>query len=492
MDGAKQVTTSLGRILGSQAPGGVHGFRGIPYAAAPTHSRRFRPPAPVEPWSDTRDGSQFGPVAPQNASILDQVLGREPVLQDEDCLNLNVWTPDVEAALPVMVFIHGGAFINGSGSGAFYDGAALAARGAVVVTLNYRLGALGFLHLQDPKGEYDGAGNLGILDQVAALQWVKREIAAFGGDPNRVTVFGESAGSFSVATLLGVPKAAGLFQRAILQSGTAEHLRSVDEARVTTETFIGELGIQPGDHTGLQDAPVDKILAAQARVLAQRPTGLGGVFQPVVDGTVLAEHPHEAVRRGVAAQVDLMAGTNLDEAALWLAFDPSLQDDEDALLRRFEAMVPNEVDPRPVVDAYARELGATSTLQVWARVLTDAIFRLPMLGLVEAHLARGGNAHVYLFDWAAPTFGGRLGACHGLELPFVFDNLGSQEATALTGPLTAEIQELATSMADAWVSFASTGDPGWPSYDVEGRSTQVFGVPTRVVRDPHGVQRAAW
>ena len=309
-----------GRIRGRDEEG-IRVFRGVPYARAPAGARRLRPPEPPEPWSGVREALRAADVAPQNRGAVQAMLGADSQRSSEDCLALDLWTPGLDAGRrPVLVWLHGGGFTTGSGSLGVYDGRRLARRGdAVVVTLNYRLGALGYLALPALAREEGGAlGNLGLLDQVAALRWVREHVAHFGGDPENVTLFGESAGAMSAATLLATPAARGLFRRVVLQSGAARHVHDREDGLRVAETFMKELALDADDVAGLRAAPVAALLAAQERCLA----ALAGVvrtvaFQPVVDGEVLPRQPLAAVREGSAAAVPMLIGTNRDEWKLF-------------------------------------------------------------------------------------------------------------------------------------------------------------------------------
>src|SRR5256885_13958530 len=292
------VQTDKGPVVGSTT-GPVHVFRGIPYARPPVGELRWRPPEEPRSWTSPLDASSFGPIAPQNPSHLEQLFGAEKPEQSEACLSLNVWTPGLDdGRRPVLVWIHGGAFVTGTGSTPWYDGTRLATAGdVVVVTINYRLGALGFLELGELGDErYAASGNCGILDQVAALRWVRDNISSFGGDAAQVTVFGESAGGMSVGTLLALPAAQGLFSRAILQSGAASHVVQRDKAESVTRDLLAELGLTPADAGKLVDVPVDDLLAAQGRVVDRTWPNLA--FTPVVDGVTLPRPPLEAATDG--------------------------------------------------------------------------------------------------------------------------------------------------------------------------------------------------
>ena len=494
------VATQQGRLAGRESRG-VHVFRGIPYARPPVGARRFRPPQPPEPWPGTRDATRFGPSAPQSPWPLAAIFDAITVGESEDCLTLNVWTPGLDGARrPVLVWIHGGAFVGGAGSTPWYDGTAFAARGdVVVVTLNYRLGTLGFLHLADLLGDaYIGSGNVGILDQVAALTWVRENIAAFGGDPDNVTVFGESAGAMSVGALLGLPAARGLFRRAILQSGAAHDALTRRRATELALQVLDALWIDRADAATLVRVPVEPLLLAQSAIVAANwETELA--FQPVVDGDTLPARPIDAVAAGSAAGVSLLVGTNLDEMHLFMAFDPTVAVTGEAdALRRCARIFGAEERAAAALATYRRARPAAAVGDLWSAVLTDHDFRMPAVRLAEAQGRVQPQTWMYLFTRPSPAFGGGLGACHALEIPFVFNTLDAPGAAAFTGGTTPEAKALADAMQDAWIAFARTGDPNhpglpaWPPYEPAQRATMIFGPTCAVAADPYAEERRLW
>ena len=491
------VETKEGVLQGVEEDGLVV-FRGIPYAAPPTGERRFRPPAPAEPWSGVRVCDTFGKVAPQPQG---QVMAGQGTAeeQDEDCLFLNVWTTacDDNATRPVMVWIHGGAFVTGSGSGAFYQGQHLAKRGdVVVVTINYRLGVLGFLahpDLHDP--ESGASGNWGLHDQVAALQWVQANIHRFGGDPTNVTIFGESAGSMSVSCLVGSPAAQGLFRRAIAQSGGPNGV-PMDTATATAEKLCSLVGVPSvGD---LRDVDVAKLLEAQLALTAEAQTnGTGMAMAPTVDGGLLPSHPLTAIASGVAADKDLLVGTNVDEMKLWVIGNRRLTGgDEDFIVRRLEKTF--GPDARDAVEAYkaarADRGDDLTPIELWTAVESDRVFRIPALRMCEAH---PGTAYSYLFTWKSPAVGGLLGSCHALEIPFVFGTLTTPGVDRFTGGGD-EALALSERMMDSWVAFARTGNPStpalgeWPAYDSARRPTMILDAECRIEDAPLEAERSYW
>ncbi len=487
-----EVSLTSGTVRGSRS-GRVLSFKGVPYAAPPFGDLRFAAPEPPVPWDGVRDCTRYGPTAlkPPYPVPVD-VLLPEPVIPGEDVLNLNVWTSEDAEGLPVLVWVHGGAFVNGSGAVPQYDGTAFARDGVVTVTINYRLGVDGFLHFGD-----DGPANRGLLDQVAALEWVRDNIAAFGGDPSRVTVAGESAGAMSVVSLLSMPRAAGLFHRAVAQSGSGHFALQPATATKVAEALVARLGV-PLTREAL--AAVDPVaLVAAQQALSQEisatpdPARWGELvlnamaFEPVVDGDVLPALPVRAVQAGAGSEVDLLIGTNTDEHALFLVPNGFV----DLVSEPVLGMVLAGYGLAPAALAPYRSDAPTATPgELMVAVATDWFFRIPALRLAEARAGGPGSTHVYEFAWPSPQFAGRLGACHALEIPFVFDTLAAPGSEALGGD--AAPQELADVVHRAWVDFIRRGDPGWPAYDLGDRPVQVFGTLTAVTPDPRGAQREVW
>ena len=495
---AAVVRTTAGMVQGVDAGlPGITAFRGIPYAAPPVGPLRLRPPQPPAPWPGVRDAGAAGPVAPQRPGPLERTFGGYGRM-DEECLTVNLWTPgaDPDAGRPVLVWVHGGAFTTGTGTMPWYDGSRLAARGdVVVVTFNYRLGALGFLHLGDLGGEaWAGSGNTGLLDQVAALRWVRENVAGFGGNPERVTVFGESAGAMSIATLLAMPEAGGLCQRAILQSGAGTFVQDRATATELAVDVLDELGVPHRDLSRLAEVPLEAVLDAQA-VAGGRRSGVGLAFVPVVDGATLPATPEAALAAGAGAGVAVLAGTNRDEMRLFSAVAPeAFTVDDDAGVLQKVADIP-DVGPAgaaQVVAAYRRHWPDLSPTDLHVTVHTDHAFRRPVQRLAALQAAAGAGAWLYWFTWASPIFGGWLGSYHGLEIPFVFDNLGQPNVELMTGGGD-HLQALSDAMADAWIGFARDGDPGWRPYDPAGdRATMRFDLPSETIADPDPDLREAW
>lgn len=487
------VKTRSGSVRGSSEDG-IAIFKGIPYAAPPFGARRFRAPQPVEAWNGIRDALEFGPTVPKPPypPPIDTLLP-EPVRPGEDCLNLNIWTPDLSSAnLPVMVWIHGGAFRNGTGMIPTYDGTNFARDGVVCVTINYRLGSEGFLFI----GE--GTANLGLLDQLAALTWVQENIAAFGGDPTNVTIFGESAGGMSVTTLLAMPRARGLFRRAIAQSGAGHYAISLETARLIGQYVAEELGVE-ATVEAFAAIPPERLVKAQVAVataLATKPDPQrwrevafnSMVHEPVIDSDILPDLPIKLIAEGAGAGVDVLVGTNTDEHTFFLVPTGAINlvnENSLANLSRGYGIAPEETL------ATYRELYPTASIgELYIAFVTDWFFRIPAIRLAEARIAHAESAYMYEFAWRSPQLDGRLGACHALELAFVFDNLQQTANRGLVGPNGP--QALADAMHSAWVAFATTGDPGWPRYDLTSRATMHYDTISEVVNDPHSVARTFW
>jgi para-nitrobenzyl esterase len=462
------VVTGQGAIRGIRR-GGVRAFLGVPYAAAPVGERRFQLPEPHEPWSAVRDATQPGPSAPQFMRGFPQVevtpLVGSGWARGDDFLSANVWAADDEAAgRPVMVFIHGGAWVLGSKDAPVSDGSAFARSGVVCVAVNYRLGVEGFLPMSG------GPSNLGLHDQLAALRWVQENARAFGGDPANVTVFGESAGAMSIACLLASPLSRGLFRRAIIESGHGSMVRPLDVALRLTRKMSKLLGVTP-DVAGFRSRSFEQCIAAVDKV--QRPTtrvnlrdaqgrepafGLSR-FLPVYGDDVLPEPPLAALAKGAGREVDLLIGTNREEMNLY--FIPTGVRRKIGRLLSWFLLRRCEPRANAVLKAYGMGQAGRRPGDAFTEALHDLVFRLPARRYAQAHQ---GRTHFYEFDWRSPACGGELGACHGLELPFVFDTLATcTGANGIAG--TAPPQALADRIHRLWVDFARGVEPGWPAYE---------------------------
>jgi para-nitrobenzyl esterase len=486
-----EVRTTAGTLQGSRE-GGVAVFRGIPYARPPVGALRLLAPHPVPAWAGVRPAHSFGPIPPQPGMPGGTGGTASGSGAGDDWLTLNIWSPDPGpgAALPVMVWIPGGGYVTGAGSFPESDGANLATGGVVLVTINYRLGIEGFAQI-------DGApANRGLLDQVAALQWVRDNISAFGGDADRVTIFGESAGGGSAAALLAMPRAAGLFRRAIAQSVPGVFFSPALAGDIAAACAT-ELGRQPTIADLSTIAPADLPAAGQAVAdsISRWADGWGPIalrpipFAPVVDGDVLPASPWDAPAGG-AAGVDLLTGHTRHEHRLFSLIDGVLgavtPEQADTAL---DVLAPGRDGDRRYRDAFPDACAET----LYEFVHGDWLFRMPTLHLARAHAAGGRRTHLYELTWSAPGLGGILGACHGLDVPLVFGNLSSGGPAVLIGdPPTSEAARLSASMRQAWIAFAADGNPGWPTYDEEQRLTQVFDVPSSVTPYPEEASRLLW
>jgi para-nitrobenzyl esterase len=516
---APTVATTAGRVSGLMEANDTIGFRGIPYGASTGGTARFLPPASTEPWTGTRECVDWGSRSKQGAMAFGQLSGaRESTLDREaarvrfdaimalfgggdlgpsgdDCLNLNVWTPALDdAKRPVMVWFHGGGFSSGSANNPMYFGDHLARRGdVVVVTVNHRLGILGYLDLAGVGGDrWAGSGNAGLLDLVQSLEWVRDNIAGFGGDPDRVMIFGQSGGGAKVSTLLAMPSAQGLVHRAAIQSGPGVRALTTEHADAVARAVLAELEIKPSELERIQEVPTRALATAQnAALRAVRGTRMG--LAPVVDGTTLPTHPFDPVASPTQYAVPVIVGCTPDEFSFFNAFDPrygelSMEDVRPDL----EAAWGDATDSRIALLEQVRPYATPSFLKSWAASMN---FQTGTFTIAERKAAAGGApAFAYLLSWKSPALGGLLGAPHNLCLPTVFDN--NDRAPYLgDGP---DGRTLIDEMSDAWIAFARTGDPNhsglpvWSPYDATDRWTMVFDRPTRAERDPEGELRTAF
>ena len=498
--------TSYGSLRGVTEDGLVI-FRGIPYARPPVGDRRFAAPQPPDAWTGVRDATAFGPPAMQGASAASPGL-TVSAPPSEDCLTLNVWTPAPDdARRPVMVYLHGGAFMVGSGSMPMFHGATLARRGdVVVVTINSRLGLFGYLRGVDVCGDaLPSTGNEGLLDQLAALRWVKEQIAAFGGDPENVTVFGQSAGAHSITAMLAMPTARGLFHRAIVQSGTALTQTPADASQVA-ETILADLGLAPQEAGRLRDLSADELLDVQSRVTLR---ARGSSYRPVLDGATIPSDPYAAIAAGSAAGIPLLIGTNLEEWRFYIRLDPEAERlTDDGLLTRLadpranaQAADNAQFDPAEAVAMHRQARAArgesTTAWDLWVAIMSERRFRVPSMRLAERHSTHTPETYAYLFTWKSPGWNGRLGAGHEVQGPFVFGTLDAPDSRDLV-PAGTPVGALPELMQDAWVAFARTGSPrtrdlaGWEPYTAARRTTMLLGTTTGSVDAPNEAERRFW
>jgi para-nitrobenzyl esterase len=469
-----EVDTTAGRLSGTtDVVDGttVHVFRGVQYASA----ARFAAPEPVTSWTGARDATSFSPAAPQPiGGPLDGLVpgGFDGATDEHACLTLNVWTPDPSTATkPVLVWFPGGAFTTGATSQPVYDGARFSAeQDAVVVTCNYRLGALGFL---DTRAS-GGVANCGLRDAIAALEWVRNNIAAFGGDPAQVAIFGESAGGGIVLHIAAAPSARSLYRGAIVQSGAT--FNTLDDARaaLVLEALLSELGLD--DAKRLADVPVDELVRAQAAAQgALLPTVGMMPFHPMVDGDVLTATPVEALAQGSAAGVPLVIGTTTDEMRLFLDLSGEPPARDRLFGRVARTLGVDEARATTIVETYEASLATGDTNEIWAALFSDIQMQVPADAMRNAHAAHGPTFS-YLFTW--PAVNPLLGACHGIDIPFTFGNFVEGWAE-FTGADDAA-RSVGRAMRNAWTNLARSGDPGWPPVP----ATQVFGRETTLADDP--------
>lgn len=487
------VSTTNGPVRGYRE-GGLNVFKGLRYAAPPLGALRFAPPQKPQPWTEPADALALGAPAIQVGVAPGETTGGRSAGDppapgqpgtDEDCLFINVWTQGLTGRRPVMVWLHGGGYANGSGGAAMYDGAALALRGDVVtVTVNHRLNVFGFLSLAE-LGGHPSSGEAGMLDIVLVLEWVRDNIAAFGGDPGNVTIFGESGGGMKVSLLMAMPAAKGLFHRAIIQSGPALKALSGRTAAKNAKALFDELGLKAGEIGKLQALPTATIQAAAAKAVSGGP--LGG-FAPCVDGLALPRNPFEPDAPEISKDVPVLIGTNKDEATLFLLGDFRFGGyDEAQMWERARQAAGDKA--QALVEALRAEFPDYSPSHLASAAQTAMGMWSGSLTLAERKAAqKGAPVYMYLLAWETPVAKGRLRSPHALEIPLVFDNVEKSRNFLGRGE---EPQVLAEQMSEAWLAFARTGDPNaaalpdWPAYDAERRSTMVFNLESRVVDDPY-------
>jgi para-nitrobenzyl esterase len=491
------VATNSGKVRGT-VQDGVQCFKGVPYGASTTGALRFMPPAEVQPWSGVRDAVDLGLRSPQLAGSFHGQVPPEFEVMDrdepmgEDCLVLNVWTPAVGHASkrPVMVWLHGGGYTSGSGGFICYDGKELARKhNVVVVTVNHRLSALGYLYFAGIGGEkYANASNAGMLDIVAALQWVHDNIGAFGGDPESVTIFGQSGGGGKVSTLMAMPAAQGLFQRAIVESGAAVKGVSIEAANKSATAFLAKLNLQPNQIDELQKLSVDQLLAVTA------PGGPPLALAPVVDGKTLPTDPFDPTAPKLSANIPLVIGTTETE----VTFFPNqiLDPIDDASLRahvKQTLRTASDAQVDQLIGAYKKGRPGASNTDIYLIMASDATFRAGVL--VEADrkaIEAKAPVYQYYFRWRSPVREGKLRSFHTLEIPFVFDNVDAAKSMTGSG---GDRQALADKMSAAWVAFARTGNPNnsqlpnWPPFTLADRAVMIFNDDCAVVNDPHGEEQ---
>lgn len=501
--GSRVIETANGKLQGTIV-GGVAAFKGIPYGQSTAGRNRFLPPQPLKPWANVRDATVLGnPCVQSNADL---PVWLDPMPGSEDCLVLNVWAPEQArpaSKLPVMVWIHGGGYTFGSGGAPLYDCGNLAAIGNVVtVSLNHRLQAFGFTDLSAAGGEaYAGSGNAGLLDIVAALEWVRANIEAFGGDPNNVTLFGQSGGGAKISTLMAMPVATGLFHRAIVQSGSVFRYRGRAEAEAMTSRMFSILGLARNDISALQAVPADILLKCGDQIMSEASgTGHPAIkYAPVIDGQYLPELPWLVGAPESAKNIPLMLGANDDETVLYL---PGQVPDDTAITRvvvdATTVYTPHEDRVAELIPSYRRMLPELSSTELAVRISTDIGFWKNAVRQAEMQSKVGAAVYMYRCDWKTPCCEG-VWAPHGVELPFVmghkqydtaWDGTDTEAARAAADPDNARFG-LGDRMLSAWVNFARNGNPSlpdlpWPEYDQQTRATMIFDRETKVANDPRG------
>ncbi|HEX4078115.1 MAG TPA: carboxylesterase family protein [Rhizomicrobium sp.] len=487
--------TQSGRVQGL-VNAGIRQFKGVPYSASTGDKNRFLPPRKPTPWTGVRECFGYGPVSPQVPTDITNSYGRlihfdlVPAQggMSEDCLHLNIWTPALRDGRKrsVMVSIHGGGFAIGSGNAALYDGAELARRGdVVVVTVTHRLAVFGFLDLAalGAAQQFAHAGVVGIMDLVAALEWVRDNIENFGGDPDCVTIFGQSGGGWKVSTMLAAPAAKGLFHRAAVQSGSLLRHVPRELAAMAAEAVIAKLGVTKANFAAIQKLPWQDLLAAQAAVAA-------ALFAPVADGTYLPHDPFEPAAPDESAEVPLIVSTTLDDAGLFL---DNFELDDNGLRQLLQARHGDKAEA--VLRLYRNRWPRKSPYLLQAQMITDSGFRRFAYTQAESKAAQArAPVYFYQWDWPSPAYGGRFGAAHAIDVPACFANAREAILGAGSGPG----RFLCDQLSAAWIAFAKTGDPNnsriphWPAFNTKNRPTMIFDDPVRIVNDPNADIRAFW
>jgi len=488
-----QVKISNGSLLGSESKG-VLVFKGIPFAEPPIGELRWRPPQPVKSWSGERDATDFGPSSLQRElpGGSGDLIGIPSETTSEDCLYLNVWTPGLEGNRPVLVWIHGGANLVGSGSQPRINGEHLARKGdVVVVTLNYRLGALGFLHAP----ELGATGNEALLDQISGLRWVRQEIGNFGGNPEDVTVFGQSAGGMDIVQIMGITEGQGCFDKAIPMSGSLAAAVPRDQAEQTTAYFSEHFG----GMEKLRDVQAEAILDYQVELSGS--SDIDVRFGPVLDGKLIRRDAAVTIKSGEFTKgIPLLIGNTRDEATLFVDPTGPLKDMDNEGLERMAAGIFKDKASQ-AVEGYRKTRGAnnqgTKPVDIWAGMVTDRMFRIPATRTASLHSAHTPQTWMYLFDYPSPALDGKLGSCHSLDIPFIWGTYGVENMKRFCGEGPA-LPSLSEKMMATYLAFAKTGDPSnvllpeWPSYNTSSRATMRLGENCRIEEAPMEEVRSLW
>lgn len=482
------VETAQGRYRGRLVDG-VHVFKGMRYGASTAGAGRFMPPRPAESFAGVRDAFDYGDQTPQARGGL-----AAPGPMSEDCLRINIWTPAPGDGRkrPVLLWFHGGGFEAGSGSSPLYDGTNMVKRGDVVLcTINHRLSVFGFCDLSGYLGdEFAQSGNVGYLDLVASMRWVRENIAAFGGDPDNVMIYGQSGGGRKVSVCYAGKESAGLFHKGVVQSGSHLLIQTKDQSRALTEALLKKLSIAPKDARRLQQVPQDDLSAAQRQVIG----AAGYRFEPVLDGISFTAHPFIPNAPARTAKVPMLVGTTQTELSNQLGRDPAVYTlDEAGLRTRLKTFIP-DADLDEAIRVFKASTPSGSPTEIFFKIASWRSYIRNATIMAERRAEQGqNNTWVYQLTWRSPAEGGRRYSQHTLDLPFMFDNVA--RAIPLTGPQSEATKVMADNMSQAWLAFARTSNPNhaglpkWPTYDAAKRPVMLFDVPAKLASDPFRAER---
>ena len=498
MKKSRVINTVFGKVQGYKYKD-ITIFKGLPYAMPPIGDLRFSPPEPLKSWNGILKAYKVGPYAPQGYTLLEENFGKCEFQSENNCLNLNIWAPcSFDQKKPVMIYIHGGSFIFGGNADKWFgiDGMQLALNGnIVVVTLNYRLGAFGFLYVPDK------VVNIGILDQIAALKWIKENIESFGGDPENITIFGESAGGLSVEILISNFSQKGLFNKAIIQSAP---ILDTKPAIRSTEALFKEFGVAFGDIESLRKLSSKKIIKVQNKIIAkwvQEDTNEIMDFRPSIDGKIIRDYPFKALKQGSGKNIDIIIGTNQNECNLWTVQNPLMQNlDWDGLVKVLSTrlnkfgngeFVGKEETSKRLIQEYKniqKEKYKMRPIDIYNLIDTDFTFRIPAVRFCELQCLHNEKAYQYVFNWPSPALNGEYGACHILELPYVFGTLDNTGVEWFFGS-GKEAETVSSNMMQSWVKFAYNGNPNhnnipnWAPYNETERCVMMIDNPFQLIKD---------
>jgi para-nitrobenzyl esterase len=482
------VETAQGKVRGLVAENGINVFKGMRYGASSAGQLRFMPPTPVPKWAGIQDAFEYGDQSPQARGSLAAAQA-----MSDDCLRINVWTPGFEGRRPVLLWFHGGGFEAGSGSSRLYDGTRMARRGDVVIaTINHRLNVFGHCYLGGVLGEeFQQSGNVGYLDLIAAMKWVKENIERFGGDPNNVMIYGQSGGGRKVSLCYAGKDAQGLFHKGVVQSGSHLRIQTPEQANRLTENLLKELGIARADAHKLQTLEVETLSAAQRKVIA----AAGARFSPVLDGKTFTAHPFLPNAPTISNHLPMMLGTTRTELTNQMGSIPGIFEMNEAQAKERLKGFLNEKDINEGYDIFKASRPQANSSEVFFTIASARGYVRDQTIMAEQRVKAGGrgNTYVYRLMWRQPVEGGRRVSQHSLDLPFIFDNVAAGER--MTGPDTEQTRAMVDNMANSWIAFARTGDPNnssipkWEPYDLKRRNTMLFDVPSKAVDDPHKAER---